>query len=66
MEGLRKTGSNRWPANTLQISLDYNIQTYGEQMAEKVLEEKQAEGVAVLLMNPAKRRNSCHGQCAGI
>lgn len=29
--------------NTLQISLDYNIQMYAQQMAEKVMEEKQAE-----------------------
>ncbi len=38
--------------NTLQISLDYNIQMYAQQMAEKVMEEKQAEKVAILLMNP--------------
>ena len=38
--------------NTLQISLDYNIQMYVQQMAEKVMEEKQAEKVAILLMNP--------------
>lgn len=38
--------------NSLQISLDYNIQTYAQQMAEKVMEEKQAEKVAILMMNP--------------
>ena len=38
--------------NTLQISLDYNIQLYAEQMAEKVMEEKQADKVAIILMNP--------------
>lgn len=38
--------------HTLQISLDYNIQTYAQQMAEKVMEEKQAEKVAILMMNP--------------
>ena len=38
--------------NTLQISLDYNIQMYAQQMAEKVMEEKQADGVSILLMNP--------------
>lgn len=38
--------------NTLQISLDYNIQMYAQQIAEKVMEEKQAEKVAILLMNP--------------
>lgn len=38
--------------NTLQISLDYNIQTYAQQMAEKVMEEKQTEKVAILMMDP--------------
>lgn len=38
--------------NTLKISLDYNMQKYAMQMAEKVRVEKQAEKVAVLLMNP--------------
>ena len=38
--------------NTIQISLDYNIQMYAQQRAEKVMEEKQAEKVAILLMNP--------------
>ena len=38
--------------NTLQISLDYNLQNYAEQMADKVMEEKQADKVAIILMNP--------------
>lgn len=38
--------------NTLQISLDYNIQMYAQQMAEKVMEEKQADKVGIILMNP--------------
>ena len=38
--------------NTLQISLDHNIQMYCEQAAKKVQEEKQADSVSVLLMNP--------------
>lgn len=38
--------------STLQVSLDYNIQMYAQQMAEKVMEEKQADRVAVILMNP--------------
>ena len=38
--------------NTLKISLDYNVQMYAQQMAEKVMEEKQAEKVAIILMNP--------------
>lgn len=38
--------------NTLRITLDYNVQMYAQQMAEKVMEEKQADAVSVLLMNP--------------
>lgn len=38
--------------NTLQITLDYNLQKYCEQAAEKVKEEKQADSVSVILMNP--------------
>lgn len=38
--------------NDLQTSLDYNLQMYAQQMAEKVMEEKQADGVSILLMNP--------------
>lgn len=38
--------------HTLQISMDYNIQEYVQQEAEKVMEQKQAEGVSILLMNP--------------
>ena len=36
----------------LQITIDYNLQMYAQQMAEKVMEEKQAEGVSILLMDP--------------
>lgn len=38
--------------NTLQISMDYNIQTYAQQAAEKVMEEKQADKVSMIIMNP--------------
>ena len=37
---------------TLRVSLDYNIQSYCQQAALKVLEEKQADSVSILLMNP--------------
>lgn len=36
----------------LQISLDYNIQMYAQQAALRVMEEKQADGVSIILMNP--------------
>ena len=38
--------------NTLQLSLDYNIQKYAQQAAEKVMQEKQADKVSLLVMNP--------------
>ncbi len=38
--------------NTLKVSLDANIQMYAQQMAEKVMEEKQADKVGILLLNP--------------
>lgn len=38
--------------NTLQISLDYNIQKYAQQAAEKVMAEKQADAVEVMILNP--------------
>ena len=40
------------PGNDLYLCLDRNIQEYAEQAAMKVMEEKQAERVSVLLMNP--------------
>ena len=38
--------------NDLQTSLDCNLQMYAQQMAEKVMEEKHADGVSILLMDP--------------
>ena len=40
------------PGDNLQISLDMNIQEFAQQGARKVMEEKQAERVSILLMNP--------------
>lgn len=36
----------------LHISLDRNVQMYAEQAAKKVMEQKQADAVAIMLMNP--------------
>ena len=52
LEGIAEDRVEAIPGNTLQISIDYNIQMYAQQMAEKVLEEKQADGVSILMMNP--------------
>ncbi|MGN0353891.1 MAG: peptidoglycan D,D-transpeptidase FtsI family protein [Muricoprocola sp.] len=38
--------------NTLEISLDLNIQEYARQEALRVMEKKQADKVSVIIMNP--------------
>ena len=52
LEGVAEDRKEPVTGNTLKISLDYNMQKYAMQMAEKVRREKQAEKVAVILMNP--------------
>lgn len=37
---------------SLFLSMDYNIQAYVTQIAEKVMKQKQAKSVSVILMNP--------------
>lgn len=36
----------------LYTSIDYNIQSYCQQIADKMLEQKEAKGVSIILMNP--------------
>lgn len=43
---------NPIPGAHLNTSIDYNIQSFAAQTAEKILEQKQAAGVSVILMNP--------------
>ena len=38
--------------NTLTVSLDVNIQKYAEQMAYRVMEQKEAKAVSIVVMNP--------------
>ena len=38
--------------NTLQISMDVNIQAYAQQLAEQALLAKEAESVSIIVMNP--------------
>lgn len=52
LEGVAEDRIEPVAGNALQVSLDYNIQAYAQQAALKVMEEKQAEGVSILLMNP--------------
>ena len=39
--------------NDLHVSLDYNIQMYAEQAAKKALEQKQADSVSIIVINPS-------------
>ena len=52
LEGVAEERIEAVQGNTLQISLDYNIQSYAQQVAEKVREEKQADKVSMIIMNP--------------
>ena len=52
LEGVAEDRIEPIDGNTLQISIDYNVQTYAQQLAEQVKEEKQAEKVGMILMNP--------------
>ncbi len=52
---LPDAGENRQEpiaGNTLQTSLDVNIQAYATQAALQVMEKKQADGVSILIMRP--------------
>jgi stage V sporulation protein D (sporulation-specific penicillin-binding protein) len=52
LEGIAEERLEPVSGNTLQLSLDYNIQKYAQQAAEKVMEEKQADKVSLIAMNP--------------
>ncbi|MBA4699268.1 MAG: peptidoglycan glycosyltransferase [Ruminococcus sp.] len=52
LEGVAEDRVEPIAGQTLQLSLDYNIQAFCEQAALKVMEEKQADAVSILLMNP--------------
>lgn len=43
---------NPIPGAHLNTSIDYNIQSFAAQTAEKILEQKEAAGVSIILMNP--------------
>ena len=52
LEGIAEDRIEPVAGKTLRITLDYNIQAYCQQAALKVMEEKQADSVSVILMNP--------------
>lgn len=39
--------------NNLRISLDYNIQMYAQQAAEKAMQAKEADSVSIIIMKPS-------------
>lgn len=43
---------NPVPGYHLNTSIDYNIQKFAAQIAQKILKQKQAKGVSIILMNP--------------
>ena len=52
LEGVAEDRMEPVPGKSLQISIDYNIQQYAQQAAERVMEQKQADGVGIIMMNP--------------
>lgn len=52
LEEMAETRQEGIAGNTLHTTLDVNIQKYAEQAAYKVLEEKQANYVSIIVMNP--------------
>ena len=52
LDGVAEDRMEPEAGNTLRISLDYTMQKYALQMAEKVRTEKQADKVGIILMNP--------------
>ena len=52
LDALGETREDPVDGSSLVLSLDVNIQEYAQQATLKVMEEKQAERVSILLMNP--------------
>ena len=52
LKGINGTILTTTDARGIEQSLDYNIQMYAQQEAERVMEQKEAEKVSILLLNP--------------
>lgn len=52
LEGIGEDRVEPVAGNNLQLTLDYNIQNYVQQTAETVRQEKEADGVVIIVMNP--------------
>lgn len=48
-----ETRLNPVDGNNLRISLDYNIQMYAQQAAEKAMQKKEADSVSIIIMKPS-------------
>lgn len=53
IEGVGETRQEPVNGNDLYLTLDYNIQMYAQQAAEQVMEQKQADSVEIIVMNPS-------------
>ncbi len=53
LENAGESRLNPVDGNNLRISLDYNIQMYAQQAAEKVMQSKEADSVSVVIMKPS-------------
>ena len=52
LDGIGESRAEPKAGNNLRISLDISIQEYVQQAAQKVMQEKEADRVSILLMNP--------------
>jgi hypothetical protein len=52
LDGIGESRAEPKAGNNLRISLDISIQEYVQQAAKKVMQEKEADRVSILLMNP--------------
>ena len=53
IEDAGETRINPIDGNNLRISLDYNIQMYAQQAAEKAMQAKEADSVSIIVMKPS-------------
>ena len=53
IEGVGETRLEPVNGSDLYLTLDYNIQKYATQAAEKVMEQKQADSVEIMVLNPS-------------
>ena len=52
VENAAETRIDPVKGSDLYTSIDYNIQTYAQQVADKIMEQKEAQAVSIILMNP--------------